>query len=216
MTFDELIAAEIRNTLDERCGEYMAADKGHCFSVAYRIKKRGVIRSAERGNKYKSRLSVRRVRYLVLAVLLALFVLMGFSVWLTVSQFLFNVHQDHSVVYITPDGDAKTSIEEIYGLPDDLGYEVTSHSESESNVITHYCLGEQKVMLRQTTNWDRYYLNTEYGMPEPITVNGNDGYFIQIEDEFIMGWTADGYRFSFSGNIDKTEALKLVELIKIK
>ena len=37
MTFDELIAQGIRETLDERCAEYCPVGKKHRFSLAYKI-----------------------------------------------------------------------------------------------------------------------------------------------------------------------------------
>ena len=37
MTFDELIAQGIRDTLEERCAEYYPVGKKHHFSLAYKI-----------------------------------------------------------------------------------------------------------------------------------------------------------------------------------
>ena len=39
MTFDNLIAQGIRDTLKERCAEYQMTGKKHRFSLAYRIKR---------------------------------------------------------------------------------------------------------------------------------------------------------------------------------
>ena len=44
MTFDDLIAQAIRDTLDEKCAEYRHIGKKHRFSVAYRIRRWIIIR----------------------------------------------------------------------------------------------------------------------------------------------------------------------------
>lgn len=216
MTFDEMIAGEIRNTIDERYSKYCTPAKTHHFSLSYKIKKRRTIRSFEKGCRYNNRFSVRRVKYLVIAVVLAILLLVGFSLWLTISRFSFNIHQDHSEVYISRSESDKTSIEEIYELPDMLGYQVTYYSFSEFNVTTAYCYGDEVIRLGQHLIGDKYYVNTEYGLPEEVEINGNKGYIVKTKDDFLMEWTADGYLFSIDGNIDKAKAIELAKSTKIK
>ena len=44
MTFDDLIARAIRETLEERCAEFRREGKKHRFSLAYKIRRAIMIR----------------------------------------------------------------------------------------------------------------------------------------------------------------------------
>ena len=44
MTFDDLIAQAIRETIDERCAEFCLEGKEHRFSLAYKIRRAIMIR----------------------------------------------------------------------------------------------------------------------------------------------------------------------------
>ena len=44
MTFDDLIAQAIRDTLDEKCAEFRPTGKKHRFSLAYKIRRAIIIR----------------------------------------------------------------------------------------------------------------------------------------------------------------------------
>ena len=108
MKLDDLIYDGIENTLDERLSQYSADLKKHHFSAAYKIRRHQTIRSVSLGQKAPRKLSVRRMRYVLLAVILAAFLLTGFSVWYSVGRFTFNVHSDHSVTYLSRTSDDKT------------------------------------------------------------------------------------------------------------
>lgn len=100
MKLDDLIYDGIENTLDERLAQYTADLKKHHFSASYKIRRHQTIRSVSQGQKAPRKFSVRRMRYVLLAVILAAFLLTGFSVWYSVGRFTFNVHSDHSVTYL--------------------------------------------------------------------------------------------------------------------
>ncbi len=217
MTFDEKIAGEIRNTLDERYGTYCVSDKIHHFSLAYKIKKHYTIRSIKNKNAYRKGFSVRKVKYLVIAVLLAIFLLVGFSLWLTISRFSFNFHQDHSDVYITPNEGDKIRIEEIYILSDNMEFTLTERFIDNVDIISIYEKGESKVTLSQSVIDDIHKINTEYSSPEPIVIQGFEGYYVQMSrSENLVVWTMDGYLFDIGGNISKNELIKLAQSTKIK
>ena len=90
MTFDELIAQGIRETLDEKCAECRTDGKKHHFSLAYKIARRNTIISARK----RKPLSIRRIRYILLAILFVLFALLGFSLWRHFGGFSFKVFKD--------------------------------------------------------------------------------------------------------------------------
>ena len=162
MKLDNMIADGIENTLDERLSQYTADLKKHHFSASYKIRRHQTIRSVSLGQKAPRKLSVRRMRYVLLAVIFAAFLLTGFSVWYSVGRFTFNVHSDHSVTYLSRTSDDKTKIESKYGLPYETGFSLTERQSDEEDVISVYQSGDTKVTLWQSVNDDVHNFNTEY------------------------------------------------------
>ena len=150
MKLDNMIADGIENTLDERLSQYTADLKKHHFSASYKIRRHQTIRALSQNRKISGKFSVRRMRYVLLAVILAAFLLTGFSVWYSVGRFTFNVHSDHSVTYLSRTSDDKTKIESKYGLPYETGFSMTERQSDDADVISIYQSGEKKVTLWQT------------------------------------------------------------------
>ena len=120
MKLDDLIYDGIENTLDERLSQYSA-----------------------RAQKISGKFSVRRIRYALLAVILAAFLMTGFSIWHSVGGFTFNAQRDHSVTYISRTPGDKTKIESIYGLPYETGFSLTERQSDDADVISIYQSGEK-------------------------------------------------------------------------
>ena len=209
MTFDELIAQAIRETLDEKCAEYCTDEKKHHFSLAYKIARRNTIISARK----RKPLSIRRIRYILLAILFVLFALLGFSLWRTLGGFSFKVFKDHSKVYTSNDI-VKTEIEEIYGLPEE--YELIRTILGEEFVSSKYLVNGETVTLNQHLASDIVNANTENENAEYITVHGNDGYYINMIDINALGWSMDGYQFLLYSKLDKNTVLNLAKSLKIR
>ena len=217
MKLDDLIYDGIENTLDERLSQYSADLKKHHFSAFYKIRRHQTIRSVSLGQKAPRKLSVRRMRYVLLAVILAAFLLTGFSVWYSVGRFTFNVHSDHSVTYLSRTSDDKTKIESKYGLPYETGFSLTERQSDDVDVISIYLSGEEKVTLWQTIIGDVHNFNTEYGTPEEVNINGCNGAFIlENNGECGVVWTMDGYLFTLNGNIDKMSLLNLAKATNVE
>ena len=217
MKLDDLIYDGIENTLDERLSQYTADLKKHHFSVPYRIRRSQTIRAVSQGHKVPRKFSVRRMRYVLLAVILAVFLLTGFSVWYSVGGFTFNVHSDHSVTYLSRTSDEKTKIESKYRLPYETGFSLTERQSDDADVISIYQSGEKKVTLWQTIIGDVHNFNTEYGTPEEVNINGCNGAFIlENNGECGVVWTMDGYLFTLNGNIDKMSLLNLAKATNLE
>ena len=77
MTFDEMVAQAIRDTLEEQCAEYRTDGEQHRFSLAYKIGRAILIRF--RG-KYRP-LSVRTIKLILNAAIALLFALVSFAVY---------------------------------------------------------------------------------------------------------------------------------------
>lgn len=212
MKLDAMIAEEITNTLDERLSQYTTNLKKHNFSVAFRIKRFQTIRTTSQGSKASHRFTVKRVRYALLAVLLAVFLLTGFSIWYTIGRFSFNVHSDHSVTFLRERKEDKTKIESIYGLQSDMGFTLIDRQSDDENVFSTYQSGDTKITLCQMVNDDVHNLNTEYSSAEKIMINDCEGVFISENDsESLAAWIMDGYLFMLCGNINKDELVILAQ-----
>ena len=77
MTFDELIAQGIRDTLEEKCAEFQPTRKKHRFSVAYKIKRGLVVHSPGKITLP----SVRAINYILIAIISAFSALTGVILW---------------------------------------------------------------------------------------------------------------------------------------
>ena len=212
MKLDDLISDGIENTLDERLSQYTADLKKHHFSAASKIRRHQTIRALSKAQKISGKFSVRRIRFVLLAIILAAFLLVGFSIWYSVGGFTFNVHRNHSVTYISRTSGDKTKIESVYGLPYQTGFSLTERQSDDVDVISIYQSGEKKVTLWQTIIGDVHNFNTEYGTPEEVNINGCNGVLIpENNGECGVVWTMDGYLFTLNGNIDKMSLLSLAK-----
>lgn len=216
MKLDDLIADGIEITLDERLSQYTANLKKHHFSAAYKIRRYQTIRTSSKAQKISGKFSVRHMKYVLLAVILAAFLLTGFSIWYSISSFTFNVHSDHSVTYISRTLEDKEKIESIYGLPSDTGFSLTERQSNDEDVVSIYQSGDKLVTLCQMANDDVLNLNTEYSSPEEVKINDCNGIFISENDGNCgVVWIMDGYLFMLNGKIDKISLIELAETTKL-
>lgn len=211
MTFEDLIAQGIRDTLEEKCAEYCVEEKSLRFSLAYKIRLRSMIRSRTKSTP----LSVRKIKLIIIAVILALFALTGFSLWRQFGGFSFNIFQDHSRVSYSGDT-AKITIEEIYGLPE--GYELLNVSTDKNEVVSQYMFDGEIISLNQHLISNANNVNTENKNIEYISISGNDGYYIRgIVDEYnYLVWIMDGYQFNLTSKLDKKSVVLLANLLKTR
>ncbi len=210
MKLDDMIASELINTLDERLAQYNIDIKKHYFSPVYRVRRYQTIRKylmKPSSNKF----SVRRVRFILLAIILAVFLLAGFSIWYTIGNFSFNIYSDHSVTYISNTTADKGKIEYIFGLSSDTSYTLVDRQSDDNDVFSIYQSGSNKITLCQMVNDEIAYFNTEYSSPEHIMINNYEGVFISENDECFVVWIMDDYLFTLSGNIDKKTVVDLAE-----
>lgn len=212
MNFDIMTAEAITNTLDDRLEQYMAGSEKHKFSLSYRIKRFHTIKTASRGTKQLHRFTVKHIRYSLLAVILAVFLLTGFSCWYTIGRFTFNVRSNHSVTYLSKTEKDKTKIESIYGLQPNTGFVLADRQGDDEDIFSEYQSGDKKILLCQMVNDDVHHMNTEYGSAEKIIINDREGIFIpQNNNESFTAWMMDGYLFIIYGNVNKNEAAFLAK-----
>jgi len=217
MKLDDMAAEEMMNTLDERLSHYSANLSKHHFSLAYRIRRYQTIKAASQGSKVSHRFTVKRVRYVLLSIILAVFLLTGFTVLFTIGRFTFFDYSDHSAIFLSRSPDDKAQIESIYGLSEEANFSLSSREIYDNDVFSLYQSGDKKVTFCQMVNDDVHNLNTEYGAPEEVMISGCKGVFISENDgECFAAWIMDGYLFMISGNVNKKTLLNLAETTKIE
>jgi len=105
----------------------------------------------------------------------------------------------------------------MYVLSDNMEFTLTERFIDDVDIISIYEKGESKVTLSQSVIDDIHNINTEYSSPEPILIQGFEGYYVQMSrSENLVVWTMDGYLFDIGGNISKNELIKLAQSTKIK
>lgn len=211
------IRAAFSETVSERYESLCENPVNHRFSFAYGIKRRALIKRYNAGRVQPVRyMPVRRIKFVVLAVILAVAVLMGASLWNGVDGFGFQKYPEYSRLYIEAEDTLKSSIEVAYLIPEEYGYTASNKRISDEYISMKYTDGEKEFIFEQSVLKGTPYVNTEGYFAEQITINGNNGFFIQMGSEVYLSWAEDGYTFTIVGNIDKDEVVKLAEATKNK
>lgn len=219
MKFEDMAAEEMMNTLDERLSHYSANLSKHHFSLAYRIRRYQTIKAASQGSKVSHRFTVKRVRYVLLSIILAAFLLTGFTVLFTIGRFTFFDYSDHSAIFLSRSPDDKAKIDNIYGLPEEDGWKLTDSFSDETWSTRDYIRGKTKIAFMQSINnfGTMGNISTDRAKIEMLSLySKNDGFMLDFgNDDSLIYWIYDGYLFSISGNVDKNEAIKLAHSTKI-
>ncbi len=215
---------ELRNALSEsmthRLADYNNLSVNFSSSFLYRMHKRKIIKFSDRCTRKESVSFVPRLklRFLIIAIIFATFIVTGFSVTMNIGSFYFLVTPTYSKVYLLDAKNHKSSMEEFYALSDECGFEVTDIIESDIVRFTSY----DKFTLEQSivdSEESLGQINTENAIIEEINVNGNEGFCLSYSNNIgytAMWWTMDGYIFSICGYIDKEEAVNLAKMTVLK
>ncbi len=243
MTGDEALKMALIAHYEEYYSQYdvTADDKPHRFSLAYRIRKNSIIRLAKKRwerpapcvpCKPSGTLAAER-RYIPLKKLAAMiaviisavfFAAAASAIYFGARGFIFDVHNTHSDVSVDFSMyDIKDTIEEVYRLPVESGYELVN--EITNNMVNNfvYEYNDRKVSISQYTKLfvENIMINTENSDIYEIEINGGAGFVLthhnkNAEDTYIITWIQDGYVFEMNGvNIEKNELIKLAELVEL-
>lgn len=194
----------------------------HRFSLSYRRKERAVLKAYERSRKNSTEFSYSppkariKPKYLLIAIIFACIVALtgSFLVWYHISGFKFKREQTNSTVYADSAGNSKIAIEEVYYIPESYGVQLIDQEITSGVVLTDYKMGDNRIILDQSLMSDTHQVNTEGYSIEPITINGYDGYFIQMgEDNAYVSWAMDGYLFSITSDLDRQKTIELAQAV---
>ncbi len=243
MTGDEALKMALIAHYEEYYSQYdvTADDKPHRFSLAYRIRKNSIIRLAKKRwerpapcvpCKPSGTLAAER-RYIPLKKLAAMiaviisavfFAAAASAIYFGARGFIFDVYNTHSNV--SDDFsmyDIKDTIEEVYRLPVESGYELVNEAAYKSVVNSQYKCGNKTVNLIQYTKLlaENIMSNTENSTVCEIEVNGEVGFILYHQSKNSdnisnITWIRDGYVFEIMGTgVDGEELLKLAAIIEI-
>ena len=171
MTGDEALKMALIAHYEEYYSQYdvPADEKPHRFSLAYRIRKNSIIRLAKKRwerpapcvpCKPSGTLAAER-RYIPLKKLAAMiaviisavfFAAAASAIYFGARGFIFDVHNTHSDVSVDFSMyDIKDTIEEVYRLPVESGYELVNDAADKSVVNSQYKCGNKTVNFIQYT-----------------------------------------------------------------
>ena len=234
MISDELLRDALMLSLEETIAFHKRAseENPHRFSLAYKIRKRSIIRLAERYETEKPHterhfMPLKRLALYMAIIVAAVVLSVGvYAAYLIINGFVFDVHGEYSRVMLDiSEYEIKDTITELYWIPPENGWECIIEMSDSELVMSDYQCNDNVISLIQYTKFatEHYFkLNTEDANVYDVKINGNDG-FINVrsredsDDEKEIIWVMDGYIFHVScREITNEELVKLAESVAIK
>ena len=241
MTGNELLREALMLSLEETIAFHKHASKEnpHRFSLAYKIRRRSIIRLAERreaDKKHRETEKPRTERHfmplkrleLFMAIIAAavIFSVGAYAVYLVINGFSFDVHEEYSRVTLDiAKNELKDTISELYWIPPESGWEKISEMSNSNLAMSHYQQNGHIILLIQYTKFAAEHFlkfNTEDTNIYGVKINGNDGFIDvrlreNLDDEKEIIWVTDGYIFHISGwTVTDEELIKLAESVTIR
>lgn len=169
-------------------------------------------------NKRKSKL---HIRYILIAAVLFVAAALSFTVyanWGSIGMFFVSDFGTYSSVIVSDSRGFKESFEELYVLDETSGFVLVSSDKISSKMTLVYGNADGKTAVFSQCLGVNYTstVNTEGFEIENVLINGEDGIFIDMGGISYLQWCENGYIFSIAVNIDKQQALNLVNYTKIK
>lgn len=221
MTFDEIMKQALGETIDDRLEQMRTITSKPKFPLSYRLWEHKTLRDLRR-NRYNEHWTLKRARYIVVAMTAVFSLLIGATAYAAVvliGRFGFEDKVDYSKMLIETHPSDKTVIEEYYGLPEEDGWELTeSDIISSSSTLIYKCDGKEITFDQMLINNETIlHISTDRAEVEPLSLyEENDGFVLDFgNDDTLLYWIYDGYLFEISGNINKIDAINLAYSTKI-
>ncbi len=221
MTFDEIMKQALSETIDERLEQMTSVTPKPKFSLSYRLWERKTLRNLRRGRR-DERWTLKRARYVVVAMAAAFWLLIGGTAYAAVAligRYGFEDKIDYSKVLIENHPSDKTTFEEYYGLPAENGWELIDSYTDATWSTRNYKQGNIEIFFMQSIIQigTMGNISTDRAKIEPLSLyEENDGFVLDFgNNETLIYWIYDGYLFKMFGNIDKNAAIKLAYSTKI-
>lgn len=234
MVSDELLRSALVESLEERLTQYKirGEENPHRFSLAYKIRKKSIIRLAKRYENQglqidREYMPLKRLAMLIAIIIAAVVLSVGvFATYTIINNFVFDVNKEYSDVTLDPSlYDLKEAITELYCLPPESGCEYIDGMNDGEVAFYDYSLNNNAVKLAQYTKVfavQSLGVNTENADVFGIKINGNDGFMViqhyeGFDDSQTITWVMDGYIFHISSvSIIDDDLVKLAESVIMK
>ncbi len=244
MTGDEALKMALIAYSEEYFSQYdvPADEKPHRFSLAYRIRKKSITRLAKKHwerpascapykpskilTAERSYIPLKKLAVIISVIMSAVFFAVAAgAIYFGARGFIFDVYNTHSNVSVDFSMyDIKDTIEEVYRLPVESGYELVNEAADKSVVNSQYKCGNKTVNFIQYTKSfaENLMVNTENSTVSEIKVNGEVGFilaYMSADSSIIktITWIQNGYMFEITGaDDDSEELLRLAEIIEIE
>ena len=244
MTGDEALKMALIAYSEEYFSQYdvPADEKPHRFSLAYRIRKKSIMRLAKKHwerpascapckpskilTAEKSYIPLKKLAVIISVIISAVFFAVAAgAIYFGARGFIFDVYNTHSNVSVDFSMyDIKDTIEEVYRLPVESGYECVDEISNEWVVSSRYKFGDRMINFIQYTKsfTENLMVNTENSTICEIEVNGGVGFILYHQSKYSdnsasITWIQNGYVFEIMGaDDDSEELLRLAEIIGIE
>ena len=220
MISDEVLKTALIASFEERMAlcEREIEENPHRFSLAYKIRKRSILRLARRYEETKEPtaerhfMPLRRLALIIAIIAAAVILSVGaYAAYLIINGFVFDKHETYSGFTLDlSEYDLKDSITEIYGFALESGIEYI-HRTVNSNmvVISYYQFNGKNILLTQYSKDSIengfFAANTEESNIHGAIISEKGGFTVirhrEIENDYvIVAWINNGYVFSISSN----------------
>ena len=134
-------------------------------------------------------------------------------------RFITEIFDTHTEVQVISDDTAPESFEDIYAItniPD--GFEIIFRNDNIDGtpvLMTEYRNGQQRIIFSQYIK-SRYdvNVNTEGYEMERIDINGNEGFIINMVDDYYIAWDNGDYIFEVVGNVGENTLIDVVNSVQ--
>lgn len=232
MSSDELLRTALIASFEERMSlcKRESEENPHRFSLAYKIRKRSIIRLARRYEETKEPSAERhfmplRKLALIMAIIAAAVILSvgAYAAYLIINGFVFDRHEEYSDVGLDiSEYQLKDTITELYWLPPESGCECVVEMIDDASAVYNYEWNGNEIVFTQYTKFaaeHTFGINTECADVYGVKIGGNVGFITTVyrkkpdETKGII-WVTDGYIFSISSpSIEEKDLLKLAEIV---
>ncbi len=221
MTFEEKLTQALKETFEERVEHNLTSTSKPRFSLSYRLWERKMLRDISR-NRLDKRWTLHKARRVVTALTVAAAIVLTLTgctvVSLAIGRFSFDDKTDYSKMFIENLSSDKTQIEKYYGLPEEDGWVIKDNYADDNDIVISYTRGDESIIYKQEViHGNMGHVNTENAVVEPMSIyEENDGFFIEFQHgDCGLWWIYDGYLFSMTSNLDKSELVNLAYSTKI-
>lgn len=244
MISNELLREALALSLEETIAFHKRAseENPHRFSLAYKIRKRSIIKLAERYEtektyieRYKTEkphterhfMPLRRLALFMAIIAAAVVLSVGaYAAYLIINGFVFDRHETYSDVTLDlSEYGIKDSITEVYGFSPESGVEYIKRSANDKEIVSEFQFNNKRGLFTQYAKYPIENIigtNTENSDLYEINFSENNGFaYIRHtkngDENTLIVWVKDGYVFSISSiEITGNELVSLCDYLIIE